>query len=349
MPVLLRSPLKPGMSRIAALILAGFLCNTHLLARTNTTGAASHTSRVTVSGDTLWKIAGNLGADRDQSSPSRQQFMYAILRKNPEAFVGGNIYFLKRGVALVAPNLDEVRAENAAEVARHFKEHEANWLNRKRAAPPLYPLAASAPLTSEVPALSPPPQPMRPPPVVEPAATTQPAAPSPALAAPATVVPAPAVEPSKPVEAALPKTADEPAKPVSPAHVPESDATIPTVYIAILIFAFGFGLWWFFSRRRGYAAPIAKVPPADLNKVLPKVAPVGLMVVAELAEPPVSAPDHQEAAIKLLIGEAYLELGRNAEARAIVQEAAQEGNTTTRAAAATVMGKILASAPVGAG
>lgn len=58
-------------------------------------------------GDTLWRIASGWSAG---SGLGVNQVMVAIQRRNPQAFINGNINLLKRGAILRMPNVEEVQA-----------------------------------------------------------------------------------------------------------------------------------------------------------------------------------------------------------------------------------------------
>lgn len=75
------------------------------------------------SGETLWRIAER--TRRDDVSINRQ--MIALLRANPEAFIGGNINQLRRGAILRLPGFDEVQALSASEANALVREHMASW------------------------------------------------------------------------------------------------------------------------------------------------------------------------------------------------------------------------------
>lgn len=307
-----------------ALALAGLLCSAQVGAQDGAGGIvaakAVAASRTSVAGDSAWKLAGELGADRARGEGMRQQIMYAILRKNPDAFEGGNVFFLRRGVTLALPTPEEVRVEDAAEALRQIAVHETNWRKRQRSAPSLYPLGAPAPPVVLVPppAVEPPPKPAVPPPkAVEVPVRAQPA--EPAL---------PAATPSPPASMAA-----------------EPSAASPLRYLFPIVVLLGLAVWLWLRRKGSVARASTKEPPADLSKVLPKIVPVGQMVLAPEVGQAASPVDcHREAAIKLTIGETYLELGREAEAREILQEAAAEGNPATRAAAAKALSHIAAPA-----
>ncbi|WP_406663370.1 FimV/HubP family polar landmark protein [Gallaecimonas sp. GXIMD1310] len=67
--------------------------------------------------DTLWSIASNL---RPDNSVSVYQTMIAIERKNPGAFVGGDINRLVKGSILKVPTLAEVQQVDPADARRRF-------------------------------------------------------------------------------------------------------------------------------------------------------------------------------------------------------------------------------------
>ena len=64
---------------------------------------------LTVHQDNLWNLAGRIGY---ATGSSRQQVMVAILRRNPDAFVQGNMHRLRSGVELQLPNAQEIAAES---------------------------------------------------------------------------------------------------------------------------------------------------------------------------------------------------------------------------------------------
>lgn len=76
------------------------------------------------SGDTLWAIAQQL---RPDSSVSMNQTMVALLRANPDAFIGNNINRLKRGAVLRIPTRDELAVLNAAAAAVEVSEQARAW------------------------------------------------------------------------------------------------------------------------------------------------------------------------------------------------------------------------------
>lgn len=74
-------------------------------------GETARLFRTTVAQDNLWDIAGKVAR---QAGVGRQQVMVAVLRRNPDAFVKGNIHRLRQGVPLVLPPLGELKAEDRA-------------------------------------------------------------------------------------------------------------------------------------------------------------------------------------------------------------------------------------------
>ncbi len=76
------------------------------------------------SGETLWAIAQQV---RPDSSVSMNQTMLALLRANPDAFIGDNINRLKRGAVLRIPTRDELSALTAAAAAAEVSEQTQAW------------------------------------------------------------------------------------------------------------------------------------------------------------------------------------------------------------------------------
>ena len=79
------------------------------------------------SGDMLSKIARDYVNDWH----NLDQVMLALLRVNPDAFIGGNINLLRRGGILRAPPEDELSRYDAAEAAAMVQEHIRNWREGK--------------------------------------------------------------------------------------------------------------------------------------------------------------------------------------------------------------------------
>jgi pilus assembly protein FimV len=79
---------------------------------------------VTDRNDTLWEIALQVRTDE---SLSVQQTMLALLRMNPEAFIGGNINRLKAGYVLRVPDADEVRRLSFDDAVVQVSEQNDRW------------------------------------------------------------------------------------------------------------------------------------------------------------------------------------------------------------------------------
>ena len=184
-------------------------------------GETARPFRTTVAQDNLWDIAGKVAR---QAGVGRQQVMVAVLRRNPDAFVKGNIHRLRQGVPLVLPSLGELKAEDRAASVALVGAHLAAL--KSGAALPALP-AAGAPVAAVV----------TPPPVAASAPAPAPAsAPASMPAAPAApVVQAPAPEPmpaSAPASAAAEVPAEAAASsatlaPASPATRPAADVARP--------------------------------------------------------------------------------------------------------------------------
>lgn len=184
-------------------------------------GETARPFRTTVAQDNLWDIAGKVAR---QAGVGRQQVMVAVLRRNPDAFVKGNIHRLRQGVPLVLPSLGELKAEDRAASVALVGAHLAAL--KSGATLPALP-AAGAPVAAVV----------TPPPVAASAPAPVPAsAPASMPAAPAApVVQAPAPEPmpaSAPASAAAGVPAEAPASsvtlaPASPATRPAADVARP--------------------------------------------------------------------------------------------------------------------------
>ena len=76
------------------------------------------------SGETLWAIAN---AARPDASVSVNQMMLALLRANPEAFIGNNINRLKKGAVLRIPGREEATTLAAVEAAAQVREQMQSW------------------------------------------------------------------------------------------------------------------------------------------------------------------------------------------------------------------------------
>jgi FimV-like protein len=318
------------------------------------------TQRTTVEQDNLWDIAGQLAP---ALGATRQQVMVAVLRRNPDAFVKGNIHRLRRGVPLVLPERAEVLAEDRALSVALVADH----LKAMRGSAVLAPL----PLVSAAAVV--------PAPVAPASAPTPPAAPSTPSVAPPAPVPASAVVVPVP-PASAPASAAEPAASAIPPDTRPSDApadaagaasaavgggTVPGVLpwlLALGAVAGGVILW---RRRRAGFQPDTPAQP-DFSSTLsatrsggPRVfdisnaaaevarsvetsqaatqlvhsqsAPADEMDVAQIVE---------QAAIKLDIARASLEVGRPEAARALLQAVVREGSGRHAAEAAEILARL---------
>ena len=90
-------------------------------------------------GDTLAGIAAGLDAAQGHSL---DQAMLALLRANPEAFIGGNINRLKQGAVLRLPQPDDVARQDAAAASAVVREQVAQW--REARQPALQPAAVAS-------------------------------------------------------------------------------------------------------------------------------------------------------------------------------------------------------------
>lgn len=74
--------------------------------------------------DTLWEIALQVRPGRDLSV---HQTMLAIQRKNPEAFINGNINLLREGQVLRLPDRSEIQGLDQQRAVREVAEHNREW------------------------------------------------------------------------------------------------------------------------------------------------------------------------------------------------------------------------------
>jgi len=83
-------------------------------------------------GQTLSQIAGQL-----DTAPgySLDQTMLALLRTNPDAFIGDDINRLKKGAVLRVPQADELSRYSASQAAAVVREQVANWRETRRPTP----------------------------------------------------------------------------------------------------------------------------------------------------------------------------------------------------------------------
>ncbi len=95
------------------------------------TGSASDVYGPVDANDTLWEIASQARPGRDLSV---QQTMLAIQRKNPEAFINGNINLLRRGQVLRLPSRDEIQTVSQAQAVNLVAEQNRDWSQGARGA-----------------------------------------------------------------------------------------------------------------------------------------------------------------------------------------------------------------------
>ena len=96
-----------------------------------TTAAVAGNGQVQVQrGQTLSGIARELG-----QGYSVDQTMLALLRANPEAFIGGNINRLKQGAVLRVPQSAELAQLDEAEAAALVRDQVAEWRQARRPVP----------------------------------------------------------------------------------------------------------------------------------------------------------------------------------------------------------------------
>ncbi len=84
------------------------------------------------SGQTLSEIASTLSAG---SGHSLNQVMLALLRSNPEAFIGGNVNLIRQGAVLRVPPSSDWSDISVAEANAVVREHVARWREMRRPVP----------------------------------------------------------------------------------------------------------------------------------------------------------------------------------------------------------------------
>lgn len=82
-------------------------------------------------GDTLSKVAARIGRTRDHTL---DQAMIALLRANPDAFVGDDINQLRQGAVLRVPLASEVAAIDASQAAQVVRDRMRQWRQARREA-----------------------------------------------------------------------------------------------------------------------------------------------------------------------------------------------------------------------
>jgi FimV-like protein len=299
--------------------------------------AASASQRTTQDGDNLWNMSLQVG--RDQAKPV-QQWMVAVLRGNPDAFLLGNIHRLRSGVLLVLPSEADVQVENLADaaalVARHLESLQSNVPMPVLAARTPAPALAAAPsLPASAPAGA--------------AAGTPEGAPAVAsAAAPSSIAAAPAAAFVPPAPAA--RDAEVGAQPPGTQPMSPLRRWLPYALAVILVGALAAAGWW--VRRRGTRAiphavstlfqdtiqlfqgkprlPAVSTAAADIARSVERLgSSTNLVRVESGSEPGISgatAASTSEIAIKFELARAQVEVGRKEAAKRTLQSILHEGN-----------------------
>lgn len=95
--------------------------------------------------DTMWQVASRL---RPGASVTIEQTMIALLRKNPDAFIGNNVNRVKSGYVLAVPTEEEVQRLSHAEAVREVKQQARDWRNNRSSARQSSAEAASKPASA---------------------------------------------------------------------------------------------------------------------------------------------------------------------------------------------------------
>jgi FimV-like protein len=355
---MLPPPLKRHLLCLALALSVG-----PLAAQTSAAAASAGAGlRTTVEQDNLWDIAGQLAP---VAGVTRQQFMVAVLRRNPDAFVKGNIHRLRKGIPLVLPSQDDVRSEDRAAsvtlVADHLKAMKAGTVlapltPRAAAAAPVPAPAASAPPVAlpPVPASAPTPEPVKP----------EPVKPPPPAASAEVVVPVPPEPAPSAPDASASTVSIAPSSPVSLTVGGADSATRFLPWLLVLGGVAGGVILWR-RRRAGFQpdAASAEFSPSlsaartssprvfDISNAAAEMARSveTSQVVTQLVRtdaPPETdgaAPAMDlavQAGFKLDIARASLEIGRPEEARALLQAVLREGSGRQQAEAAEVLARM---------
>lgn len=355
---------------MTSLMLALLTAYPVLAADSPAAGAPPATARVTRDLDNLWNLAGEV---RLPAQITRQQWMAAVLRRNPDAFVQGNINRLRRDVLLELPSLEEAAAEDANKAQGLIAQHQIaldQGLPADRLPPP--PRAAQvpvAPASAAVPA-APMPAPASaaaPSPAPTPAGVASGAAGQPPLVAASQATPAssPAAEPS-PTAPGSRSTASAPASAPTdtvPAR-PDTGSRrwLPYGLALTLLAAAGWAVWRtrrdpkrgdflesissfletvVLARKSKPAVVNVSQAGAEMARNVEQLKSTGTLVRsgAAAAQGPATL-QQQEARIKLEIARTQIELGRLDAARAMLQASANEGDPDTQLQAQTLLGTL---------
>jgi FimV-like protein len=112
------------VATLASLTSSGFAADTSDNAGLRV-GESELTLRQTVRKDNLWTIARKLMPT--VTGATQNQLMAAILHRNPGAFEQGNMFNLRRGVALIVPSLQEIHAEDMVKADALFENQHKAW------------------------------------------------------------------------------------------------------------------------------------------------------------------------------------------------------------------------------
>jgi FimV-like protein len=350
--------LPPSLKR-HLLFLALALTVGPVLAQTAAVGVGASASaseqRTTVEQDNLWDIAGQLAP---ALGATRQQVMVAVLRRNPDAFVKGNLHRLRRGVPLVLPGRDEVLAEDRGAATALVAEH-LKMMRGGQVLAPLSALSASAP----APAV-PPPQVDAPASVAAPPVVLKPRGPEPAPSAPAPVASAPTPAPVSEPASAVVSTPSGRASEASSAAATGGGAAVPRVlpWLLALGALVGVGILW--RRRRAGFRPDALSPglanPLSAARTGgPRVFDISNAAVemarsvetsqasTQLVHSETASDDDvdvflltEQAALKLEIARASLEVGRAEDARMLLLAVVREGSGRHSAEATELLARL---------
>lgn len=344
-----------------------------LSAQAASTAQAASAPSVTAANDNLWDLSAR---SPRASGASRQQWMVAVLRRNPQAFVGGNIHRLRVGVPLQLPAAAEVAAEDARAAVSLIDVHRTAWAEGREVAalaasgapapaPAREAGGAAVPQASASAAPSAPAVPAARPPAAVPAASAVTATPTGASAAqPSAATSAPQTD--------APQTAPGPAASTAPEPAPAApERPGKSWWLLALLLAGGAGgyLWWrqgrararqrfeesvissFFDEngeRRVSRPRIVDVSQAaaEMARTVETLQSAEQVVRGQGASAPAAVPaatHEREGALKLALARASLELGQTARARALLQAVRREGSTAAQLEADTLLASLPAA------
>ncbi|MFM2403287.1 MAG: hypothetical protein RL223_1167 [Pseudomonadota bacterium] len=217
--------------------------------------AAARELGVTAPNDTLWQIARRVQAP----GLTPHQVMVALARRNPQAFVGGNMFWLRVGVPLVLPSRAELLAEPATPSEVLVATHRRAWQAGRALAPDW----STVPRTAVRPAEG----------AADPAVARPSAAPSLPPPAPSTsTAPAPALAPAS-SPAAVPVAGPVPAVSLPVLPPPEATPAVPPAAGSAAAVAGSAAnpaaAGTSAGALAGAATPVAEPAPAPIAAVLP--------------------------------------------------------------------------------